>query len=240
MNMTDTGSVFSKGGGGTNFEQSVQTAFVTTLIIRGNVPCIPTGEITEVAFQTTNRGYQTDDFLVIAKSALGQHRVLAQIKHNITFSSNNTFKDVIKAFWKDFNNNSLFDKINDRLIIIKSGLTKDERNHIKTLLNWAKTHATESDFLSEVNRIKAKKERLDIFQSALKEANDNNPLTDKELWDFLRCLDVLEYDFLNQGSVDETYFLNLIKLSKSNSTATNEKEIWNSILSLVSKLYTAS
>ncbi|MDD5472714.1 MAG: hypothetical protein PHU34_01060 [Candidatus Methanoperedens sp.] len=237
--MTDKGSVFSKGGGGTNFEQSVQTAFVTTLIIRGNVPCIPTGEITEVAFQTTKRGYQTDDLLVIAKSALGQHRLLAQIKHNIIFSSNNdTFKGVIKAFWKDFNNNSYFNNINDRLIIIKSGLTNNERNHIKTLLNWAKTHATESDFLSEVNRIKVKKEHLDIFQSALKEANDNKPLTDKELWDFLRCLDVLDYDFLNQGSVDETNFLNLIKLSKSNSTAANEKEIWNSIFSLVSKLNT--
>lgn len=53
--MSDQGSVFSKGGGGTNFEQQVQTAFVTTLIIKGNVPSIPTSELVEVAFQTTNR-----------------------------------------------------------------------------------------------------------------------------------------------------------------------------------------
>ncbi|MFB6306538.1 MAG: hypothetical protein ABEH43_06050 [Flavobacteriales bacterium] len=62
--MSDKGSVFQKGGGGTNFEQSVQTAFLTTLIIRGNAPSIPANEIIEVAFQTTNRDYETDDLLV--------------------------------------------------------------------------------------------------------------------------------------------------------------------------------
>src|SRR5690606_17943810 len=106
---------------------------------------------------------------------------------------------------------------------------KDERNHLKSLFNWALNHATEVDFLSEVNRIKGKKERLEIFRELLKEANENTELTDKEIWEFLKCVDVLEYDFLNQGSVDETYFLNLIKLSKSKSSTVTEKEIWNSI-----------
>ena len=55
--MSDKGSVFQKGGGGTNFEQYIQTAFLTTLIIRGNVPCVPSSELIEVAFQVTNRGY---------------------------------------------------------------------------------------------------------------------------------------------------------------------------------------
>lgn len=207
------------------------------MIVRGHSPCIPNNEIIEVAFQTTNRGYETDDTLVIAKSSIGQHRLLAQIKYNLTFSTKNEkFHEVITAFWKDFNNSSNFDKIKDRLLIIKSGLTKDERNHLKSVLNWAKTHATEVDFISEINRIKAKEDQLNIFRESLKEANDKKALTDKELWEFLKCLDVLEYDFTHEGSIDETYFLNLIKLSKNESIAANEKEIWNSILAYVSKL----
>lgn len=235
--MSDKGSVFQKGGGGTNFEQSVQTAFLTTLIIRGNAPSIPANEIIEVAFQTTNRDYETDDLLVIAKSAIGQHRLLAQIKHNLTFSKkNNTFHEVIEAFWKDFNNSLIFDKVKDKLLIIKSGLNKDERNHIKSLLNWAKTHATEADFIAEVERINAKKERLEIFRESLKKANDDKDPSDKELWEFLKCLDVLEYDFLNESSISETYFLNLIRLASNNTTSANEKEIWDSIYVYVSKL----
>ncbi|MFJ1353827.1 hypothetical protein ACILDV_06900 [Capnocytophaga canimorsus] len=235
--MSKKGSVFQKGGGGTNFEQLVQTAFLTTLIIRGNVPCIDSGELSEVALQVTNRGYETDDFMVTAKSASGEHRILIQVKHDISFTvDNEMFKEVINAFWKDYNNTSIFDKSKDKLIIVKNGLTKDERNHFKSLFNWAKNHATEADFITEVNRIKGKKDRLNIFREVLKEANNNTYLTDKELWEFLKCVDVLEYDFLNEGSIDKTYFLNLIKLSKSKNSTTNEKEIWDSIFAYVATL----
>ena len=48
-------------------------------------------------------------------------------------------------------------------------------------------------------------------------------------------LELLEYDFLNHGSIDEAYFLNLIKLSKNNSTAANEKEIWDSVYAFAGK-----
>lgn len=235
--MSDKGSVFQKGGGGTNFEQLVQTAFLTTLIIRGNVPCIASGELLEVALQVTNRGYETDDFLAIAKSSSGEHRLLIQVKHDISFTiENEKFKEVISAFWKDYSNNSIFDKTRDKLIVVKNGLTKDERNHLKSLFNWAINHATETDFLSEVNRIKAKKERLDVFRGVLKEANNNTDLTDKELWEFLKCVDVLEYDFLNESSIDRTYLLNLIKLSKSKKSTASEKEIWDSVFAYVATL----
>ena len=235
--MSQKGSVFQKGGGGTNFEQLVQTAFLTTLIIHGNAPCLDSGELSEVALQVTNRGYETDDFMVTAKSASGEHRVLIQVKHDISFTvDNGIFKEVINAFWKDYNNTSIFDKSKDKLIIVKNGLTKDERNHLKSLFNWAKNHATEADFITEVNRIRGKKDRLDVFREVLKEANKNTYLTDKELWEFLKCVDVLEYDFLNEGSIDKTYFLNLIKLSKNKKSAATEKEIWDSIFAYAATL----
>jgi hypothetical protein len=75
--------MFQKRSGGTNFEQAIQTAFLTTLIIRVNAPLNFSNEIIEVAFQTTNRGYETDDLLVVPKSAIGRHRLLVQIKNAI-------------------------------------------------------------------------------------------------------------------------------------------------------------
>ena len=235
--MSEKGSVFQKGGGGTNFEQHVQTAFLTTLIIRGNSPCLNANEIIEVAFQTTNRGYQTDDLLVVAKTSVGTHKLLIQVKTNITISETNLiFQKVIEDFWIDFNNTSSFDKGNDKLVLIKNGLTKEERNQLKPLLNWAKTHNTASDFISEVKRVNVKENRLNIFRKCLKKANNDTDLTDIEIWEFLRCFDILEYDFLNESSMDETYFLNLIKLSKNSNSALNDKEIWDSILAYVAKL----
>jgi hypothetical protein len=235
--MSDKGSVFQKGGGGTNFEQLVQTAFVITLIIRGNVPSLDSAHLSEVAMQVTNRGYETDDFMAIAKSTIGDHRLLVQVKHDISFTANNPkFKEVISAFWKDYNNTSIFDKTKDKLFLVKNGLTKNERNHLKSLFNWATTHATETDFILEVNRIDGKKKRLDVFREVLKEINTGIALSDKELWEFLKCIDVLEYDFSNEGSIDRSYFLNLIKLSKSKDSPVTEKEIWDSIYAYVGTL----
>ncbi|MGQ3132880.1 MAG: ATP-binding protein [Flavobacteriales bacterium] len=235
--MSEKGSVFQKGGGGTNFEQLVQTAFLITLIIRGNAPCIASNELSEVALQVTNRGYETDDLLVIAKSGSGKHRLLIQVKHDISFTAENQiFKEVINAFWKDYNNTSIFDRTKDKLIIAKNGLTKDERNHLKSLFNWACNKAAETDFVSEVNRIDGKKKRLDVFREVLKEANNNTALSDRELWEFLKCIDVLEYDFLHEGSVDKTYLLNLIKLSKNKSSTATEQEIWDAVLSYITTL----
>jgi hypothetical protein len=233
--MSKDGNAFSKGGGGTNFEQNVQCAFLTTLILRGNVPCFPASEITELAFQSTSKGYQTDDIFVLVNSPTKTHRLLVQIKHNLTFTENDLFKEVISDFWIDFNNAALFDKLEDRLVIIKSGLNSSERNHIKTLLNLAKSKASEIDFLDEVKLIVAKTERLKIFRNILDEIN-KSPISDKTLWEFLKCLEVLEYDFLNPGSVDESNFLNLIKLTRRIDNSPNEKEIWDSILAYVSKL----
>jgi flagellar biosynthesis regulator FlaF len=228
--MSEKGSVFQKGGGGTNFEQSIQTAFITGLVIAGSAPCLPANEIVEVSFQNTSRGYETDDLLIIAKSGLGEHRLLMQIKHDVSFTENSeTFKEVLQAFWKDYNNTVIFDKTKDKLIVVKGGLTKDERNHFKSIFNWANSHATEADFINEVNRIKGKKERLEIIRNILKEANGNVALTDKEIWEFTKCMDVLEYDLLQSGSVDQAYFLNLIKLSKSRASTLSEKEIWDGL-----------
>lgn len=237
--MSDKGSVFQKGGGGTNFEQAIQTAFLTGLIITGSAPCLPSNEIIEVSFQNTSRGYETDDLLVIAKSGLGEHKLLMQIKHDVSFTENEvTFKEVLQAFWKDYKNTAIFDKTKDKLIIVKGGLTRDERNHFKSIFNWANSHATVVDFINEINRIKAKKERLEIIRNILNEAkaSGNTALTDEEIWGFAKCIDVLEYDLLQTGSVDQAYFLNLIRLSKNKVSALNEKEIWDGLSAIAAQL----
>ncbi len=82
------------------------------------------------------------------------------------------------------------------------------------MFSWANSHATEADFFKEVDRVKGKKERLNVIRDILNEANKNRSLTNKEVWEFLKCMDVLEYDLFQSGSTDLSYFLNLIKLSK--------------------------
>ena len=232
--MAESGSVFSRGGGGTNFEQSVQTAFLTSMIVKGNVPGIRDSCITEIALQSTRLGYQTDDLYIKCKSPIGFHRLLAQIKHEFSFTLKDmVFKDVIRQLWSDFNNVELFDIQYDKLLIIKGNLNKSEANNIISIINWAKSKSTCSDFILEIDRIKNKKETLNIFKTVIEEVDGNN-ISNEQLWDFCKCLELLAYDFGNHDSILYNHSLDIIKLTKDSNSRLTESEIWAQLLEFIS------
>jgi hypothetical protein len=234
--MADTSSVFSSGDGGGLFEHSVQTAFLTTMLVGGQIPFVQGGVITEMALQTTRLGYKTDDLYCFVQSETGGHRLLVQVKYTLSFTAENKiFREVISDFWQDFNHAQLFNQQNDKLVIIKNGLTAAERNHVLSLLNWAKAKATAADFMLEVNRIAVKKEKLAIFSKVINLISGENPVTDEQVWKFLRCLIIQEYDFGNAESIDHAYFLNLIKLTKSAGTTASASDIWNHLNSFITQ-----
>ena len=233
--MTDKGSVFSKGGGGTNFEQYIQTAFLTSMIVKGNIPGIPNSNIIEIALQATRLGYKTDDLFIRCVSPLGEHRLVAQIKHEFSFTINDdTFKEIINQLWQDFNNEKLFNQEFDRLLIIKENLNKTEANDIKSLINWAKSKSSANDFILETKRIIKKANTLSIFRTVIEEINEGRKVTDNEIWTFFKCLELLAYDFGNHSSTHLSYYLNLIKLAKSSESTLGENEIWALLYEFIS------
>nr|WP_288934788.1 hypothetical protein [uncultured Allomuricauda sp.] len=231
--MNKPGSVFSMGGGGATYEHHVQAAYLLAMILQVEVPFVTNGKIGEVAFQTTSRGYATDDLMIIVDLGAGkQQKILVQIKHNVALTENNdVFNQVMAAFWKDFNNAN-FKKNKDRLLLVKSNLTKNDKNHISVLLDWASTHKDEIDFYKEVERIDIKKQHLKIFENLLRTANNGKSVPKKEIWLFLRSMAIVAYDFSIETSTSLNSSLNLITLSKSKSCILNGLEIWNNILAL--------
>lgn len=234
--MADKGSVFSKGGGGTNFEQYIQTAFLTTMLTKGNVPGINDSKIKEIALQATRLGYKTDDLFLRCSSHLGEHRVVAQIKHEFSFTTNDeTFHDVISQLWSDFSNQDIFNQNSDKLLIIKENLNKSESNNVKSLINWAKSKSSASDFFLEVRRINKKESALNVFKTVIEKVKGES-ISEEEIWSFFKCLELLAYDFGNHDSTHKAYFLSLIKLSKNTDSTLTEGEIWAQLYEFISLL----
>lgn len=200
--MAGEASVFQTGGGGFDYENYVQSSFLLQMMINGVIPSFPNGKIIEIGFQNKNKGYQTDDlFFKIEENNISK-RVISQIKYNIPISSKNeVFLEVIKAFWDDFNNTSHFDKQNDKMFLIKSSLTNNDKNHIAYLCQIAYKQSNSEDFFSEVNRVKIKKAALDIFEESLTLAKGET-ITEEELFQFLKCFHLLAYDFTAEASTD--------------------------------------
>lgn len=232
--MSTQSNVYSQGGGGSQFEFEVHTAYFTLLLIGGYLPGVINGKLVAYRQQAGSLGYKTDDLFLKTEDAQGtQARHLYQIKHGLTISENNdTWKDVLLSLWEDFKNPSLFDKSTDTLNVIKSHITQDESRHLLEILSWAKVKTNEADFLNEVSRIGGKLKYWNQFIAVLN-AKGVSP-TNTELFEFLKCLNIIAYDFGQQASINKFSFLNLIELAKSESVTLTSPEIWAKLYTFVS------
>ena len=225
--MPNHSSVSSTGGLGINFEQRIQAAFLIGLLTGGATPCILDARVVKLDFQTTDLGYATDDLLVTAQSEAGQqHRLLLQVKHNLTLSaSDGEFEKVLRQFWGDYQAHGRFDPIHDRLVIVKSGLNDGERNHVKLVLNWARFNSSSTAFFQEVSLSQQKQDRVEVFRTVLARVS-GQAISDDDLWRFLRCVELLDYDLKSTASADEAFLLQLINLANPNPDTITPLAIW--------------
>lgn len=203
--MTDLGRQLSNpvstGGGGHNFETRVQALHVVLMLSGGYALCLPQWPISKLQLQARHAGYETDDLIVYARERNGkaQAKLLASIKHTVAITkSNATFKEVIKAAWLDFSNSGLFNKETDSLALFTGILSSTDNRDARTLLEWARTSEDAQEFVRKAESPKfsstQKKNKLAAFRAQLSRAKDA-PVTNKELWSFMRCFYVEVFDF---------------------------------------------
>lgn len=199
---------FSTGGGGHNFENHVQAAFVVLMLSGGVAPCLRPWPIKKIKLQGRYAGFNTDDFVAFVEEPIGERRakLLAQIKHSLSITENDpVFTEVMQAAWRDFQDPELFDRQYDAIALITGPLSAKDTDNARTVLEWARTSASAQEFLEKVTRTKfssaAKKEKLEAFRAQLKKANKGLAVDDENLWQFLKCFHILGYDLDIQSGV---------------------------------------
>jgi hypothetical protein len=192
---------FSTGGGGHNFENHVQSAFVVLMLTGGVIPCPQPWPIRKIKLQGKYAGFDTDDFIAFLESRDGSQKakLLAQIKHSISLTEGDaTFADVITAAWADFRNPRAFDPASDAIALITGPLSAHDIENARTILEWARHSEAADEFVKKVNLSNfssdGKRAKLQAFRCQLKEANGDVELTDQQLWEFLRIFHLLGYD----------------------------------------------
>ncbi|WP_447969321.1 hypothetical protein [Nitrospira sp. M1] len=193
---------FSTGGGGPLFEAHVQASFVALLLAGGFAPCLPCWPISKIKLQGKFAGYDTDDLIVFVKNASSdqERKILGQIKHSLSVTENNKiFGEVIQAAWNDFNNASLFSRGKDVIALITGPLSVKDVNDVRTILEWARHSENAEEFIQKkVKRAKfssqSKQIKLQAFRTNLEKANNENPISDQILFEFLKHFHLLGYD----------------------------------------------
>lgn len=191
---------FSTGGGGPNFETRVQAAF-TVLMLSGRLaPCLPPFPITKIKLQGSYAGFNTDDFIVFSKQPETEKKakLLAQIKHDISITARDAkFAEVIQSTWNDFNDKS-FDSSTDVLALITGPLSETDINDVRPILEWARHSENEEEFFTKINTANfssdAKRKKLEVFKTHLKNANGKTDVPDRQVWQFLKVFHLIGYD----------------------------------------------
>jgi hypothetical protein len=202
---------FSTGGGGVLFEANVQAAFVTLMITGGYTPCFPSKPIVEVKLQGKVDGYATDDLIVTTEDPVSKvtRKMLGQIKHSIAFTKGESLLgEVLRAAWEDFSNPAVFTQGKDAIALITGPLNGVDQETVPWLLEHARATASTEEFyrhVKQANFISAKKaERLETIRRHLDVANGANPLSDEDIFQFLRHFHLLGYDLDIECSVTKS------------------------------------
>tara|TARA_R110002124_G_C8968578_1_gene514781 strand:+ start:1782 stop:5303 length:3522 start_codon:yes stop_codon:yes gene_type:complete len=197
---------FSTAGGGVNFETRVQASFAVLMLAGGYSPCARPWPISAVHLQAKHLGFDTDDLVVEAQeNGTGRKsRVLAQIKHDVSFTvGNKTFGEVVASAWYDFENS--VDAEFDAIVLITGPLSGTDLE-LRTLLEWARSSTDHDDFFNKVKLSKFsssnKQAKLAATLHHLKAANGGNAVTEATAWRFLKSYHVLQYDLDIAGGVN--------------------------------------
>jgi len=191
----------STGGAGVDFQARVQATFVILMLASGFAPCLPTWKIEKIQTQGKLKGYQTDDMILFAtdEKTGAAARLLGQIKEDIPIIiSRIEFGKVMKAAWDDFNNPKAFTQQTDQIALITGPLSSSDINDTRTILEWARHSEDEQTFLEKVATTYfssgGKRNKLEVFRHHLAAANNGDPVTDKQLWEFLKRFHLFGYD----------------------------------------------
>ena len=162
-------------------------------------------------FQQHWTGCLLDDIVVVADDGSKKRRLAIQVKHDLTFSdalTNTEFAEVINACWKTFNSALWnFNRDSDRLGIALGIPQPKIDKHFKPILEWARTSGNSEEFLQKISLPKfssrEKQDYLKIIRNLLGRAKGSDLVND-ELWQFLKCLVILDFDLETAGSRDTT------------------------------------
>lgn len=228
-------SPYSSGGGGNNFEVSVQSSFVVLMLSKGIFPCLSLDPIVKIELQSRYRGYETDDIIVYSENinTKFQSKMLAQIKHNIRFNnSDKNFKETIQAAWNDFNNKDIFAKDKDCIILITGPLSANDTNGVRDLLTNAREAEDVNDFYRRIKLARVTSNvtrgKLKLFENQLKKANNDIALKPDDVWEFLKHFHLLIYDLDIKGVT-----LALLHTIIEHHSPNNSSSIWCQIKDFV-------
>ncbi len=218
-------SPVSTGGGGEQFEQHVAAMALGLLLVRATPPVLIDTSVVKVHLQTRQRGWHTDDVLVIGQRGDGSRRQLAlQVKRSFRISAHNDeCRQTILGMWKDFLADR-FDESHDQLAVATLHGTSVLLRDFLSLLECARASDDAEDFAHRLSldgflSKTGKQQNRAIRRILMSEGAE--PWDEDSYWRFLQVVNVLSYDLNTATSQTKAWMLSLLAACTANGSETN-------------------
>jgi hypothetical protein len=231
-------SPLATGGAGTFFEQHVDAAFLTYLLVGGIPPFLKDCQIEKIHFQAGHLGWQMDDLVVVGCNEDGSQRKAAiQVKRSFTLTaSDDDCGETFTRAWQDFNNSELFNRGRDVLVLITGPVSEKLLKGLRVLLDCARASESGEDLfrrlrLETYHNKTALKYAGVIHKIITNAASEEVPVS--EVWSLLCAFDFCSLDLNSAGSVVAASLLSLLATTASDSNPTRTAyETWESLLEI--------
>lgn len=236
--LAEVSNPFSTGGGGVNFEHSVQAYFLMSLIIKAYVPILKK-PIKNVIFQAKPLFKYNIDDLVVSTYDNPPERLLCQIKHSITISEGNkNFIDVINAAWHDFQRPD-FDPQKDRIALVVGCAAKDAIEAVRKIHEQANVAENGEDFFRRINEPRFLGQRVQKYFAAItsiihKIVAEGENASNHQIWMFFQSFTVLTFDLDYEDGVNQAMIRSLIR--EHSTPSNNENLVWSELFRYAARL----
>ncbi len=226
---TEGTSPSASGPAGSLFEGQVGAFFLLSLLVRAEPRGLPGTIIERVEFQRASEGHPLDDVIVHAHNAQGKPAVLeVQVKRGLTFApSDSIFRSVVGQILQASRKAEFLNSRYELAIAISRTSHKIDGPY-QDVLTWARELGDAATFINRINRPGSASDSMrtfvNTFRSHLREEGVAHE--DEFVWQLLRRLQILVFDFTANGSVSEVLARELCVRTLHSDDLSRAGELW--------------
>ena len=204
--MVKATSPASSGPAGSLFEGQIGAYYMLSMLTGAEPRGLPNTTIERVELQRAAEGHPLDDVIVHAFNQRGEPAVLEiQVKRSITFTPTDpvfqaVMSQIVEASKKpDFRNKRY------ELAIAIARTSRQIDGAYQDVLTWARELGDAKTFMERIERHGSANPRMRTFLKTFKVHLENAGANynDEKVWQLLRKLQILVFDFTSQGSSSE-------------------------------------
>jgi len=228
-----TTTPYAGGGGGSDFERRVATAFICHGVT--GVPCPPFNyEPSKIWLQGGHLGCKLDDMVVeiSAKDQMPRKRAYFSVKSSIKFTpSDQEFRETIQKGWIDFNNREVFEPKTDILGLFVASNRSDSIYSFLRLTELAQACNDAVDFHRRLSLKGYIRNSVKVLLENICDVLDRcEPAQFSEtVFQFLRHFYIRSFDFDEDASFDRARTIGILRLAIESRDQTAADNCWNDI-----------